>query len=73
MLIEKHPSDCWHLVYYHFLPTALIVLVTYAVIILSFRLLMRRGRGRKRGPEEVGGLNRRQRRQGRAMRRRKGR
>ena len=73
MLIEKHPSDWWRFLIYHFIPTALIVLVTYGIIILSVRLLMRRSRGRKGGPEKAGGLNRQQRRQERAMRRRKGR
>ena len=73
MLIEKHPSDWWHFLVYHFLPTALIVLVTYGIIILSVRLMIRRARGRKRGPENDAGLNRQQRRQERAVRRRKGR
>lgn len=68
-MIEQHPSDLGHVLTYHLIPTALVVASVYGVILLMFRFVARRGRGR--GLEKVDGLNRETRRRERSVRRRR--
>ena len=67
----KHTNDFTHLLVYHLIPMALAAAVIFGAVYLIVRLSTRRGGTRKHRPGKVGGLNRQQRRQQRAMNSRK--
>lgn len=71
MIIEKHSSDLGYLFIYHLARVALTAALVYVANLLLDRLATLWGRRRKRGPEDVGGLNRRQRCRERAMKQRR--
>lgn len=65
--LERHSSDFVHILVYHLGPLVLVAVLLYMTMFLMTRSAKRSNKPGKRKLPRVGGVNRRQRREARAM------